>query len=273
MTAVATDASLALEHHDPSAAGLLASNIRIAFGGLVALDQVTMGASRNQITGLLGPNGAGKTMFFDVCCGFHTPDTGTVTLGGVDITKYGPAHRARSGLGRTFQRMEIFHSLTVRENVEFAAECHHITGEPLTQLGIVKGGRARRAAVREKAAALIDLVGLNRFAEVNAGELSTGQGRLVELARALARDPDVLLLDEPSSGLDADETIAFGETLQRIVAETAMGILIVEHDMSLVLKICTLIHFLEFGKHIMSGTPAEIVASEEVRRAYLGATV
>ena len=250
--------------------GLVASAVVVRFGGLVALDGVDVTAEPGRITGLIGPNGAGKTTMFNVICGFQTPAAGTVTLDGNDVTRSSPAHRARMGLGRTFQRMELFKSLTVRENVALAAEAIHVRDDPLTQLGIIGGGRRVRREVADSADELIAATGLRPVADRLAGEISTGQGRLVELARALARRPRILLLDEPSSGLDVKESEAFGGILTDLVADRGIGILMIEHDMSLVLRICDPIFVLDFGKPLMNGTPAEVRNSELVRDAYLG---
>jgi ABC-type branched-subunit amino acid transport system ATPase component len=250
--------------------GLVATGIVKRFGGLVALDGAEVTAPLGTITGLIGPNGAGKTTLFNVCCGYLRPDAGRILLDGEDITGEAPARRARRGLGRTFQRMELFATLTVAENVEMAAEAVHVGDDPLSPIGLRGGGRRIRAEVRERAAEILDLVDLGPLATKVAGALSTGQGRLVELARALARQPRLLLLDEPSSGLDASETAAFGALLERIVADQSVGILLVEHDMSLVLRSCSMIHVLDFGQPLFHGTPDEVRASEVVRAAYLG---
>jgi ABC-type branched-subunit amino acid transport system ATPase component len=250
--------------------GLVASAVVVRFGGLVALDGVDVTAEPGRITGLIGPNGAGKTTMFNVICGFQAPAAGTVTLDGDDVTRYSPANRARMGLGRTFQRMELFKSLTVKENVALAAEAIHVRDDPLTQLGIIGGGRRVRREVADAADELIAATGLAPVADRLAGEISTGQGRLVELARALARRPRILLLDEPSSGLDVKESEAFGGILTDLVADRGIGILMIEHDMSLVLRICDPIYVLDFGKPLMNGTPAEVRNSELVRDAYLG---
>jgi ABC-type branched-subunit amino acid transport system ATPase component len=252
---------------------LVASDVVVRFGGLVALDGVSVGAEPGRITGLIGPNGAGKTTIFNVICGFLKPDEGVVLLGGVDIGRESPARRSRLGLGRTFQRMELFRSLSVRENVALAAEASHIGNDPLTQLGIRARGRAVRTDVAAITEELIEATGLAPVADRLAAEISTGQGRLVELARALARRPRILLLDEPSSGLDVKESEAFGELLQRLVNEHGIGILMIEHDMSLVLRICDPIYVLDFGRPLMTGSPAEVRASEIVRDAYLGKAI
>jgi len=242
----------------------------VRFGGLVALDRVSVDAPRGRVTGLIGPNGAGKTTLFNVCCGFQKPDEGTVTLDGSDISHESPARRARVGLGRTFQRMELFGSLTVRENVELAVEAAHVGDDPLTQLGLVGGGRKVRKETRETADGLLKDTGLTGLGDRLAAEISTGQGRLVELARALARRPSLLLLDEPSSGLDATESHQFGQLLVRLVRDRDLGILMVEHDMSLVLSICQWIYVLDFGRPLMNGTADEVRNSGDVRAAYLG---
>jgi ABC-type branched-subunit amino acid transport system ATPase component len=250
--------------------GLSAEGIVVRFGGLVALAGVTVEAPRGRVTGLIGPNGAGKTTLFNVCCGFQKPDEGRVTLDGRDISAESPARRARLGLGRTFQRMELFGSLTVRENVELAAEAVHVGDDPFSQLGLVGGSRKIRQETREIADGLLHETGLVPIADRLASEISTGQGRLVELARALARGPKLLLLDEPSSGLDAAESHDFGQLLVRLVRDRDLGILMVEHDMSLVLNICEWINVFDFGRPLMDGTAEGVRNSEAVRGAYLG---
>jgi ABC-type branched-subunit amino acid transport system ATPase component len=250
--------------------GLEASSVVVRFGGLVAVDGVSLQAPRGRITGLIGPNGAGKTTTFNVCCGYQRADAGTVTLDGHDITHMNPSHRARLGLGRTFQRMELFGSMTVRENIELAVESTNIDSDPLTQLGVRRAGRRVRRAVEERAVELIEQTGLTAVADQVAGEVSTGHGRLVELARALAKEPKMLLLDEPSSGLDGGESRLFGQLLTRLVSEQGFGILMVEHDMTLVLGVCDWVYVLDFGKPLIDGDPATIRSSSEVQAAYLG---
>jgi ABC-type branched-subunit amino acid transport system ATPase component len=253
-----------------SVEGLTATDVTVRFGGLVALNQVSIQAVLGRITGLIGPNGAGKTTMFNVCCGFQPADHGSVAFDGADITRASSAHRARMGLGRTFQRMELFRSLTVRENVGLAAETIHVTDNPLTQLGIAHSGPKINEDIAATTDELLDLTGLSDVADNLAGEISTGQARLLELARALARRPRLLLLDEPSSGLDARESAAFGELLVRVVREQGIGILMIEHDMSLVLRICEWIFVLDFGRSLTAGTPTDVRSSSAVRDAYLG---
>jgi ABC-type branched-subunit amino acid transport system ATPase component len=239
----------------------------VRFGGVVALDGVTIDARPGHITGLIGPNGAGKTTLFNVCGGFLTPVRGVVRLDGDDITTASPAARARLGIGRTFQRIELFSSLTVSENVALAADAVHIGRDPLAQLGLTRR-RRRDAAVDD----LLARCGISEIAGVEAGALSTGQARLVELARALARAPRLLLLDEPSAGLDPDESAVFGELLADLVRRDHIGVLMIEHDIDLVLRYCDRIHVLEEGRLLLSGTAPEVASSDAVRAAYLGVT-
>jgi ABC-type branched-subunit amino acid transport system ATPase component len=262
-----------------SGPGLVADGLVVRFGGLVAVDGVSLEAPAGRITALIGPNGAGKTTTFDVCSGFLRPDQGTVTFDGVDVTRVGAARRARLGLGRTFQRLELWSTLSVRRNVELAAESLHIGDNPLSQLGLAGRSRRIRRQAWEQADELLDLVGLTELADRPAGTLSTGQGRLLELARALARRPRLLLLDEPSSGLDVAETEGFGRLLRQVVAEgipggqvqlPSLGILLVEHDMDLVLGISQWIYVLNYGRPLLDGTPETVMASDTVRQAYLG---
>jgi ABC-type branched-subunit amino acid transport system ATPase component/branched-subunit amino acid ABC-type transport system permease component len=242
-------------------------DLKVKFGGLVAVDQVSLRAPTGQITGLIGPNGAGKTTTFNVCSGLVRPAGGRVLLDGNDVTRRGPSSRARSGLGRTFQRTELFDSLTVRENVAVGAEGALAGGNPLTHLA-ARPGEGRSVKTRTDRA--LELCGLAELAGARVMTLSTGQRRLVELARCLAGPFRILLLDEPSSGLDRAETERFGTILKRVVSERGVGILLVEHDMSLVLDVCAQIYVLDFGELIFEGTPAETMSSPIVQAAYLG---
>jgi ABC-type branched-subunit amino acid transport system ATPase component/branched-subunit amino acid ABC-type transport system permease component len=247
--------------------GLVVEGLEVRFGGLVAVDGVSLGAKAGQITGLIGPNGAGKTTIFNACSGLVRATRGRVLLGGRDVSRSGTSARARHGLGRTFQKIELFDSLTVRENVEAGAEAALAGANPLTHLADRPGdGPAIRAATDRA----MELCGLSALSDLPAMSLSTGQRRLVELARCLAGPFQLLLLDEPSSGLDRAETQRFGEILRQVVAERGIGILLVEHDMSLVLDVCEHLYVLDFGELIFQGTPAEVTSSEIVKAAYLG---
>jgi ABC-type branched-subunit amino acid transport system ATPase component/branched-subunit amino acid ABC-type transport system permease component len=247
-------------------AGLSVSNLTVQYGGVRAVDGVSLSAPMGRITGLVGPNGAGKTTTFNACSGLLKP-TGGITLHGRDVTGIGPAGRSRYGLGRTFQKAELFTSLSVRENVELGRESSMAGANPLTQL---IGSRRDRAVVRRAVDEAMELTGIGPLSDLQAGLLPTGQRRLVELARVLAGPFDLLLLDEPSAGLDAGETVSFGNVLRGVVAERGSGILLVEHDMALVRQVCAHIYVLDFGRLVFEGSPSEMLNSDIVRAAYLG---
>jgi ABC-type branched-subunit amino acid transport system ATPase component/branched-subunit amino acid ABC-type transport system permease component len=239
----------------------------VRFGGLRAVDGVTLSAPTGRVTGLIGPNGAGKTTTFNACSGLVTAAEGTIDVDGQDLTRRSPAFRARRGIGRTFQKMELFESLSVRENVAMGVEASLAGFNPLTHV-ISRRTASRR--VDGQTTEALDLCGLAELAHRPVSALSTGQRRSVELARCLAGNFKILLLDEPSSGLDRQETQRFGEILRSVVDQRGIGILLVEHDMSLVLDTCAYIYVLDFGRLMFEGTPAEVIDSPIVRAAYLG---
>jgi len=247
--------------------GLGVEHLTVRYGGAVAVDDLTLDAPLGRLTGLIGPNGAGKTTTFNACSGLLRPAGGRVRLFGSDVTHVPPPVRARQGLGRTFQRMELFDSLTVSQNVRLGREAALAGRNPLRQL-VARAGERQVVAAAVDAA--IDLCGLRSVAGRRAGSLSTGQRRLVELARVLAGDFRFLLLDEPSSGLDRSETEEFGRILRHVVTGTGKGILLVEHDMDLVMRVCDYIFVLDFGQLLFDGTPDEVRHSDVVRAAYLG---
>jgi ABC-type branched-subunit amino acid transport system ATPase component/ABC-type branched-subunit amino acid transport system permease subunit len=251
----------------PSQASLEVQGLSVRFGGLQAVDAVSLRAAPGRITGLIGPNGAGKTTIFNVCSGLVRPSAGTVMLHGAEVTRAAPAERARRGLGRTFQRVQLFDSLSVRQNVELGREAAMAGGNPLTQL---LSRPQQRAEVLDRAEKALALVGITELAEHQAGLLSTGQRRLVELARVLAGSFDVLLLDEPSSGLDAAESRHFGEIVAEMVRRRGVSVLLIEHDMTLVRQVCSAVYVIDFGRLIFEGTTEEMLVSDEVRSAYLG---
>jgi ABC-type branched-subunit amino acid transport system ATPase component/branched-subunit amino acid ABC-type transport system permease component len=263
----AASSAPAAQVHEPGSPGLEVADLRVRFGGLVAVDGLSFNAPLGQITGLIGPNGAGKTTTFDACAGLNRRVDGTVRLRGRDVTRLDLSARGRLGLGRTYQRMQLGDALTVRENVALGREASQAGGRVLSQL--FGRPRERREALARAHEAL-ELCGIADLADRQAGGLSTGQRRLVELARCLAGPFDVLLLDEPSSGLDADETAAFDEVLRHVVRQRGCGILLVEHDVNLVLSICNYIYVLDFGRLIFEGEPAAVAASPVVQAAYLG---
>jgi ABC-type branched-subunit amino acid transport system ATPase component/branched-subunit amino acid ABC-type transport system permease component len=249
------------------AEGLEIRDLTISFGGLVAVRDLSLRAPSGQITGLIGPNGAGKTSTFNACGGSNRRFSGTVILHGEDVTQMPPAARARRGLGRTFQSVELCDTLSVIENVRLGHEAARAGFNPLTQvIAGPAGWRATQAAARDA----LQECGLEALADVQAGALSTGERRRVELARCLAGDFDFLLLDEPSSGLDHDETGRFADLLARVVDERGLGVLLVEHDIGLVMRLCTHMYVLDFGELIFDGPPEAVAASDVVQSAYLG---
>jgi ABC-type branched-subunit amino acid transport system ATPase component/branched-subunit amino acid ABC-type transport system permease component len=241
--------------------------LTVGFGGLIAVDGLSLSAAPGRITGLIGPNGAGKTTVFNACSGLVTPRSGKVRLNGRNVTRLPAAARARTGLGRTFQQMELFDSLSVLDNVLVGFEASKAGGGVYSQVVARRGERRHGLAL---ARSLLELCGLTGLDDAQVGALSTGQRRLVELARCLAGPFSVLLLDEPSSGLDHRETEVFGQILKRVVAERGVGILLVEHDMALVMDVCDEIYVMDFGTRIFAGTPDEVRRSDVVRAAYLG---
>ena len=233
---------------------LAAQAVSVRFGGLVAVDQVSIRLERGEILGLIGPNGAGKTTLVNVLSGFQRPLAGTINIGERDCTSL-PRHGfPRAGIVRTFQAVRLFRGLTVSENVE--------SGYVAQGLG--------RAQARRRALAILEELRLGDKAHRRAAGLSYGEERRVGLARALAVNPHFLLLDEPAAGLAAAEADDLRQLITDIRAKHGCGILVIDHNMALVMNLCERIHVLDSGRTIAAGTPAEIRADEGVRRAYLG---
>jgi ABC-type branched-subunit amino acid transport system ATPase component/branched-subunit amino acid ABC-type transport system permease component len=254
-------------HDAPAKPGLVVRDLSVRFGGVQAVNDVSLKAPVGKITGLIGPNGAGKTTTFNACSGLVRASSGRIVLHDNDVTREGPPRRARQGLGRTFQRTELFSSLTVRQNVAMGREASMAGANPLAQ---VFGSRHSRRLISAVVDEALELTRTARISDAQVGLLPIGQRRLVELARALAGPFDMLLLDEPSSGLDGHETEQFGQVLQTVARERRRGILLVEHDMTLVREICDYVYVLDFGQLIFEGTAEEMQNSALVRAAYLG---
>jgi branched-chain amino acid transport system ATP-binding protein len=235
------------------------SEVCVAFGGNQVLTEVSLTVAEKGVTGLIGPNGAGKTTLFNVVSGLLAPKSGRVSIDGHDVTKAGPARRARRGLARTYQRLELFTSLTVRDNIQVAGEIRN------------SWSRRCRINVAAETDRTIDLVGLGDVADREVSELPTGRARVVEVARALMTQPKVLLLDEPASGQTEQETAAFGRLLRQLVDERDLAICLVEHDVGLVMGTCEHIHVLDYGQVIASGSPEQVKDDPIVVNAYLGA--
>jgi branched-chain amino acid transport system ATP-binding protein len=231
--------------------------VNVHFGGHHAVRDVDLDVEAGRITALIGPNGAGKTTTFNVITGLQETSSGKVTLDGKEISKLSTHQRARRGIGRTFQRLEVFGSLSARENILTAAE-------------IRKSWARDKSNPRAVTEEIIERIGISAVADDRVDAMPTGQARLVELGRALATKPRVLLLDEPASGQDEQETDAFADLLLLLASE-GMAILMVEHDVPLVMKVCEWIHVLDFGAILAVGTPSEIQQNQAVLDAYLGA--
>ena len=256
MSAPATEAPTSAGRRDPHAA-LEITDVSVKFGGINAVSDVSLSARRGQITGLIGPNGAGKTTTFNVITGLQEPTHGRVFIGEQDVSNLPPYKRARLGIARTFQRLEVFGSLSVYENVLAAAEFHHSWSDDETPPRLV-------------ANEIVERVGLSAVSEERVDALPTGLARLVELGRALATRPELLLLDEVGSGLNHEETAALGDLMIELTRD-GTAILLVEHDVDLVMRVCDRIYVLDFGRLIANGTPEQIQQDPAVQAAYLGA--
>ena len=237
------------------------------FGGVLALDEVSIDVGEAEAVGLVGPNGAGKTTFFNCLLGSLRPDGGRVTFKGTDLTRLPVHRRARLGIGRTFQRVELFAGLTVGEHLLIAERARHGRGGLLSDL---LGGGRPTAAEQQRVAEMVELVGLGGAADTPVEALSLGHARLVELGRALIAEPDLLLLDEPSSGLDRVEALALAAILRSTQEERRTAVLLVEHDLEMVQRVVTRLFVLESGSVLAAGSVDDVLGDDRVRRAYLG---
>jgi branched-chain amino acid transport system ATP-binding protein len=249
---------------------LTATGVTVRFGGLTALSEVDIVVPRASIVGLVGPNGAGKSTLFSVLSGLLRPNAGRVSLDGRDVTRARPQVRSRLGLARTFQHPELFAGLTVREHLVIGHRIHHARRRVWTDL--VDGRAWRRSDAEEdtRVDGIMELLGIGALARKDVTALPLGLSRLVEVGRALATGPKLVLLDEPSSGLDADETERLSAALRRVQEVRGVSFLLVEHDVAMVLGLSSSVFVLDFGSMIASGTPEQIRSDPAVKAAYLG---
>jgi branched-chain amino acid transport system ATP-binding protein len=249
---------------------LEATDIEKRFGGIKALDDVSLSVATGAAVGLVGPNGAGKTTLFNCLLGLLRPDSGRIVFDGRDLVGLPVHRRARLGIGRTFQRMELFAGMTVREHLLVAERVRRGTGRLWKDL-LNRG--APTPEEEAEAEAVLDLVGLTAVADRAIESLTLGHGRLVELGRALMTQPRLLLLDEPSSGLDQAESLALARVLDTVRRERGTAVLLVEHDLLMVERVVDRLYVLDFGRLLASGEREEVLADEAVRKAYLGETI
>jgi branched-chain amino acid transport system ATP-binding protein len=241
--------------------------VRKNFAGILALDDIDIDVEPGERVGLIGPNGAGKTTFFNCILGILRIDLGVVEFDGTDISGLRVHERARLGIGRTFQRIELFPDSSVRDHLVIADRVRRGERRWFSDLRLLGKPRVEEMKRTDE---MLDLLSLRELADEPIERLSLGQGRLVEVGRALMTQPRLVLLDEPSSGLDRTETAALATTLRAVQDERGFAILLVEHDIELVASFTTRSYLLDFGRMIASGTTAEVMASPEMRHAYLG---
>jgi branched-chain amino acid transport system ATP-binding protein len=249
---------------------LVLGGVTVTFGGIRALSEIELHVERGEVVGIIGPNGAGKTTLFDVISGVRAPTSGTVTFDGADVTKRSPTRRARLGLRRTFQRVQVFGWLSVEDNILTALEVEGGGGGFVGDLVGWPLRRRRERLRRGKVTATLERCGLSDVRDRLAASLPIGVARMVELARAIVDPPRLLLLDEPASGLDKQDVARLGREIQALRTETRCSILLVEHDAGFVMEQCDRVVVLDQGRILAQGPPEEVQRNADVRSAYLG---
>ena len=250
---------------------LSTEGLSVRFGGITALDGVSIEINPGEIVGLLGPNGAGKTTLFNAISGFIKPDAGRVVLNGAEIHKLFPYERVAAGLGRTFQHVRLFRGLTVEENL-LAAQHRHLNASPLAAMLRLRSWRRDEDEAHELVERMLDTINLRPWRDRYPWELSYGTLRFLELASVLSLRPAILLLDEPATGIQQKEVEQLGPMLRRIRDDTGCAIFLIEHDMPMLMSTSERIYALDFGKLIAEGTPADVAADSQVLESYLGRT-
>ena len=254
----------------PSGPALAVDGVCVNFGGIMALRDVSFALRSGEVSGLIGANGAGKTTLFDVISGVRSPTAGRVELAGADVTRWSPHKRARRGMRRTFQRLQLFGWLSIEENLLVATEWRGGGGGVLADLVGSPTRRRRETERRERASQVLEMCGLSGLRDRSAAGLPIGTARLVELARTLMDEPAVLLLDEPTSGLDHAEAERFGTLVADVAERTGTAVLLVEHDVPFVMGLCSRVLVLHLGELIADGPPDEVRNDPQVHDAYLG---
>jgi branched-chain amino acid transport system ATP-binding protein len=244
------------------------SGITQIFGGVTALEDVSFAIHKGEITGVIGPNGAGKTTLFNIISGIYVQTAGRVTLNGKDVSGLPPERLARLKMVRTFQNIELFGGMTVLENVMVGLHTRSSSGLLACSLRM-PWSRAEETVIRQEALKWLDFTGISDLADVVAANLPFGKGRMLEIARALAVEPTIILMDEPAAGLNSQETLGLARLIRQI-RDLGITVVLVEHDMELVMDICDRIVVLNLGRKLAEGTPRDIQDNPEVIAAYLG---